>query len=302
MLPNFIIGGTPAGGTSFLGAAIAQHPEIYLPYPMEPECHFFYKSWEYEQGLEYYQRKWFADVDGERAVGERSSSYLFGGATVAERISAALPDVKLIFTLRNPIERAWGNYRFTVLQGLEELPFLEALKREPERIAAQTGRWAEIQPHNYTGRGMYAGLLTQYLARFQQTQVLLVKSEEMGQDPQRTFVDVFRFLGVTEDFQPCIPANFSALSVKDPAEQVRVRAVFGQKITPILEAIRREEDPSHFACTDEERAMMEILKANVEGSKRPMPAAARAILRDTYSEDLDLLEEIVPFSIEDWKR
>lgn len=301
MLPNFIIGGTAAGGTSFLGAAIIQHPDIYLPYPMEPECHFFLKSWEYDQGIEYYQRRWFSDVQGEKAVGERSSSYLFGGAAVAKRIRAVVPDVKLVFTLRNPIARAWGNYRFTVLQGLEELSFVEALEREPERIAAQAGRWAEVQPHNYTGRGMYGRLLADYLAEFPREQVHLIKSEEMGKDPRKTFAALFQFLQVADDFQPQMPADYVALSVKDPVVQVKARAMFGQKITPILESIRREEDPSDFAGTAEERAMMKALIANVENVKHPIPEPALALLRAKFSEDLKLLETIVPFSIADWK-
>lgn len=301
MLPNFIIGGTAAGGTSFLGSAIIQHPDIYLPYPMEPECHFFLKSWEYGQGIEYYQRKWFSNVKGERAVGERSSSYLFGGVSVAKRVRAALPDVKLVFTLRNPIARAWGNYRFTVLQGLEELTFVEALEREPERIAAQSGRWAEVQPHNYTGRGMYGRLLEEYLSEFPREQVHLIKSEDMGRDPCKTFAALFRFLQVADDFYPQMPADYVALSVKDPAVQVKARAIFGQKITPILESIRREEDPSCFASTPEERAMMKTLIANVENVKHPIPEPAMALLRAKFSDDLKLLETIVPFSIADWK-
>ena len=52
--PNFIIGGTAAGGTSFLAAILFQHPEIYLPAEMRPEPHYYYKSWEYKKGLDYY--------------------------------------------------------------------------------------------------------------------------------------------------------------------------------------------------------------------------------------------------------
>ena len=131
-LPNFLIAGVSASGTSFLAESIEQHPDIYLPYPMEPECHFFFKSWEYKK-LKYYSNKWFKDVKNENAVGERSSSYLFGGNKTAKRFFK-YSNVKLIFCVRNPIERAWANYRFTVLQGYEHLSFIEALKKEKKRI------------------------------------------------------------------------------------------------------------------------------------------------------------------------
>ena len=150
--PNFIIGGTAAGGTSFLSAILVQHPEIYLPVEMRPEPHYFYKSWEYKKGLDYYLERWFKNVpETAIAVGERSSSYLFGGESVAKKIAAVYPNMKFIFTLRNPIERTWANYRYTVLQGLEKYSFEEALANEKKRVEEQSGIWAEIQPYNYTG-------------------------------------------------------------------------------------------------------------------------------------------------------
>ena len=151
--PNFIIGGTSAGGTSFLSAILIQHKEIFLPKKMRPEPHFFYKSWEFEKGSDYYLERWFKSVPEEaKAIGERSSSYMFGGDDVALKIREFNPNMKFIFTLRNPIERAWANYRYTVLQGLEENTFEEALKNEKERVEAQKGIWKEIQPYNYTER------------------------------------------------------------------------------------------------------------------------------------------------------
>ena len=147
--PNFIVGGTAAGGTSFLTSILVQHPQIYLPKEMRPEPHFFYKSWEFEKGINYYLKRWFWNVPSSSvAIGERSSSYLFGGEAVANKIFHAYPDMRFVFTLRNPIERTWANYRYKVLQGLEDLPFEDALKNEILRISQQEGIWAEIQPNN----------------------------------------------------------------------------------------------------------------------------------------------------------
>ena len=175
VLPNFIIGGTSAGGTSFLSSAIIQHPEIYLPLKMRPEPHYFYKSWEYKRPLSYYKKKYFSNVKNEIAIGERSSSYLFGGLKNAKRIIKSIPGVKLIFTVRNPIERAYANYRYTALQGLESMSFDEALRNERERILSQDGIWSEIQPFNYTGRGLYCEQLEDYLKVFEGDKILIIK-------------------------------------------------------------------------------------------------------------------------------
>src|SRR6185436_7726416 len=52
--PSFIIAGTLPSGTGHLYGLLRQHPEIYLPAVMQPECNFFCKSGLYEKGIEYY--------------------------------------------------------------------------------------------------------------------------------------------------------------------------------------------------------------------------------------------------------
>lgn len=300
MLPNFLIGGAAAAGTNFLTASIIQHPDVYLPEKMFPEVHFFYKSWEYEKGIEYYETTWFSKVRNEKAIGERSSSYLFGGPEVAGKIKALLPDVKLIFTLRNPIERTWANYRFTVLAGLEDLRFEDALRKEKERVAMQTGIWAEIQPHNYTGRGLYAKQLKDYLHIFPKENILLIKSEEMGHEPMETFRKVFDFLEVDRNFSPCIPPNYTSLSVKDPALQMRCREYFKDRFDLIIEAVRENEDPLiHLQPGEEEK--FNAFVDNLKGVKEKMSEEARDYLRDFFRDDMKELKELVEFSIEDWR-
>ena len=193
--PNFLIGGTAAAGTSFLSAILVQHPEIYLPRKMRPEPHFFYKSWEFEKGLHAYLENWFDKVpSGSIAVGERSSSYLFGGSEVAKKIASYYPNMRFVFTLRNPVERTWANYRYTVLEGLETLDFEDALLSENQRILEQQGIWAEIQPYNYTGRGYYARQLQSFFDLFPAENILILKSEDLAADTDRNLSRIYDFL------------------------------------------------------------------------------------------------------------
>lgn len=300
MLPNFLIGGVAAAGTNFLTASITQHPDIYLPEKMFPEVHFFYKSWEHKKGAKHYETNWFSSVKNEKAIGERSSSYLFGGTEVAKKIKALLPDAKLIFTLRNPIERTWANYRFTVLNGLEDLPFKDALRNEKQRIAKQSGKWAEIQPHNYTGRGFYARQLKEYLRFFPEKNILLIKSEDMGSAPQETFRKVFDFLEVDKNYTPSLPPNFTSLSVKDPALQMQFREYFGDRFNLIIEAVRRNKNPQVYAKSAEEEKLLSFV-ANLKNIKEEMSVEIRSDLQDLFQQDMDELKELVDFSIEDWR-
>lgn len=301
--PNFIIGGTAAGGTSFLTAMLVQHPQIYLPKEMRPEPHYFYKSWEYARGLNYYIERWFAQVPSDSlAVGERSSSYLFGGRDVATKIAAVYPEMKFIFTLRNPIERTWANYRYTVLQGLEDLSFEEALSKEEQRIKEQSGVWAEIQPYNYTGRGFYGTQLQEYLEFFQKERMLLIKSEELSRNTRHELEKTYRFLDLTElDFLPERAPDHTSLSVVDPKLQMRLREHFAERFDLVAEAIRRGENISGFVQKTEDEEAIRLLRENMKGTKEPMPQECRDYLRGLFAKDMELLKSMVDFDISDWK-
>ena len=70
VLPNFLIAGGVATGTSFLSATLAHHPDIYLPKIQRPEPNFFHYSWKFDQGVEWYKRTWFHEVGDQRVIGD----------------------------------------------------------------------------------------------------------------------------------------------------------------------------------------------------------------------------------------
>lgn len=300
--PNFIIGGTSAGGTSFLTAMLVQHPEVYLPKDMRPEPHYFYKSWEYSKGDEYYLNRWFKEVPASAlAVGERSSSYLFGALDCAKKMYAFNPDLKLIFTLRNPIERTWANYRYTVLQGLEELSFEDALKNEAERVKAQQGIWAEIQPHNYTGRGFYGSQLAAFREVFPASQILVIKSELLSSQTAIEMQKVESFLGLSQKNFPYVRAvDHTSPNVIKPKIQVECRQYFAERFDKIIESIRKGESSDSYLYNETDKSYFQKLSKNVTAEKISIPSSCKAFLKEMFFEDLKLLSSIVDFKLDDW--
>jgi len=301
MFPNFIIGGVAAGGTSFLASAISQHPEVYLPKKMRPEPHYFYKSWEYANGLSYYEKKYFDNIKHEKAIGEKSASYLFGGLVTARRIKKALPNIQLIFALRNPIERTYATYRYTVMQGLEELSFEEALENENTRIKKQDGIWKEIQPYNYTGRGFYAKQLKEYFKVFNKEQILILKSEDIYKNPYENFQKIFAFLNINQHISLKLPPHFTNLSVKDPKLQKYFRNFFGKKFDLIIESIRKENNPLIYADNNTEKLKIIELRQNLVHKKLPMSEYARKYLLEIFHQDMSELLQYIDFDISDWR-
>jgi hypothetical protein len=300
--PTFLIGGSLAGGTSFLSATLLQHERIFMPPDMRPEPSFFFKTWEYSRGLDYYCNRWFAEVpEVALAIGERSSQYLFGGSTVAARINDLLPDVKILFVLRNPIERAWANYRFTVLEGLEDQPFAEALAAEPDRTTKAVGIWKEIQPHAYIGRGFYGEQLAGYLEFFDKSNILVLKSEDLAANTEHSLTSVYSFLGVPHPETAIQPvSDFSSTSVLDPQVQFLARNYFGERFPTLVEAIRQDVDLRTLAVTKDDLRWTERIRRNLTLAKNPIPLDCAKLLRDLYADDISKLSQLVNFQVDDW--
>jgi hypothetical protein len=292
-LPNFIIAGGVATGTSFLSHAIYSHSQIYLPKVMRPECGFFYKSWEFSKGLDYYSKRWFSDVKDEIAIGERSSLYIHGDfLNVAGRIREHLPNVKLVFCLRNPTERAYANYRFSVLTGYEKLSFEKALEAEDFRFKNARGWKSEIQPNLYRRRGDYELQLKSFLELFPLNQIHFIKSESLSTNTQLELRNLFDFLGVGYEELPKVP-SFPSYSVRSARLQRIFRIGLGKKMDLITENSRKGSRPNSL--------MERLIMSNLEVSKLPMSKEARTLLNEYYSKSNKFVSDITGWDIKDWQ-
>jgi hypothetical protein len=104
-LPDFIIAGAPRSGTTWLHVLARRHPQIAMAQPMVPEPKFFLVDELWQRGVDYYSRTWFDPLPAGQVLGEKSTNYM-ESPEAAERVSRALPRAKLIFVLRNPVDRA----------------------------------------------------------------------------------------------------------------------------------------------------------------------------------------------------
>ena len=299
ILPNFIIAGGVASGTSFLSTTLLHHPDIYLPKIQRPEPNFFHYSWKYGQGKEWWLKTWFSDVKTQIAVGERSS-LLLSSDVAAKRILQTVPDVKLIFCLRNPIERAWGNYRFTVLEGLEPLSFEEAIRCESLRSKAAQGIWAEVQPHAYVTRSIYSTRLQEYIDLFGRDKILFLKSEDLSRHPEVNVARVCDFLGVDSSIKLPFPPNYTSPSVKNRAIQIELREYFGDRFSDLVENIRKDEHSLSLALTEQDQENVAKLRSNLSLGKDLLPEDTRQHLRGLFAEEIGHTKNIVEFSVEDW--
>lgn len=222
-LPEFIIGGAPRAGTTWLYELLDRHPDIHMAKPLKPEPKYFLRDDEYAKGLEYYSKKWFDGVAPSKIAGEKSTDYLESSAAAA-RIAKDLPHVKLMFLLREPVSRAYSNYLWSKMNGLETEDFATALRLEPQRERELPERLKFTRPFSYFSRGLYADLLEPYFNRFMEYQLFVGRYEDIIDRPAAVADAVHRFLGVSSrpaDADGLGVINPSARDVKGLADDVR---------------------------------------------------------------------------------
>ncbi|MCC5897965.1 MAG: tetratricopeptide repeat protein [Phormidium sp. BM_Day4_Bin.17] len=191
---DFIILGAQKAGTSSLYAYMAQHPDI-VP-ALRKEVEFW--SWKFYRGLDWYFAHFPQIPEGSHLqTGEACPGYLDFHET-AERLREALPNIKLIVLLRNPVDRAISHYHHWVRRNQESLPFEEAIEAKIQEIE-EKGRVWRIHS-NYIARGVYVEFLKHWFSVFPREQFLILKSEEFYENPGESLKQVYEFIGLP-DFQ-----------------------------------------------------------------------------------------------------
>jgi tetratricopeptide (TPR) repeat protein len=199
--PDFIIIGTVKGGTTSLYNYICQHPEV-LP-ATEKEVRFFNKQFnqQFEVGKDWYFAHFPPIPAGAKFLtGEGSPTYIYEDE-VAARIKKTVPDVKLIAVLRNPVDRAVSHYYMLKKLGQENRSWEKAIDGEMEVLSKLTNQSLEegIFSYNKMGYlrwGLYVYFLQEWTRLFPKNQLLILKSEDLYQQPEQTMKQVFDFLGL----------------------------------------------------------------------------------------------------------
>lgn len=191
---DFLIIGAAKSATTWLQRSLAQDPSVIMPRG-DLELHYF--SREQHRGDHWYFSH-FAEKKAGQIVGERSNSYLDTPNT-AGRIYAALPHVKLVTQLRNPVDRAYSDYCMLFRRG-EVSADIEGYL-DPRTAAEQ----------RFLANGRYSRQLEAYLALYSSTQLLVLFYEEMKSDPSRQLRQLRNYLGLTNS----MPVSLNEKKVKD---------------------------------------------------------------------------------------
>lgn len=182
MPPEFIVIGAMRAGTTALAERLSRHPEIAMSKLKETD--YFIAEKNFSRGPLWYQSLFPKDrpIRGE-ASPNYAKSDVFAG--VPQRIHAARPDVKLIYIVRDPLDRFWSHYNHTYLMG-GAVPSSDRLldHHEGQHILASS---------------MYCRQLSTYLAVFPADQICVVDLDDLAKAESGAFADVLAFIGASPD-------------------------------------------------------------------------------------------------------
>ena len=182
-LPNLVIIGAMKCGTTSLHHYLNSHPEISMS--REKELDFFRKKKRWGRGIEWYKSHFVgeAKIYGESSPNYTNYPYWEG---VPEKMYSVIPQAKLIYILRDPIERIISHYIHLYTAGKEDRSIDEAL--------------TDFEDNPYIMRSSYYYQLEQYLKYFPEENILVITLENLSSNPQSTLTKVANFLDLDPEF------------------------------------------------------------------------------------------------------
>ncbi|MBU0724526.1 MAG: sulfotransferase domain-containing protein [Alphaproteobacteria bacterium] len=189
-MPDFLGLGAQKAGSTWLYFMLRKHPGVFLP-PVK-ELHFW--DAHHGNGLDWY-RGHFADAPRGLQKGEITPAYAILSYERIGEIRREFPDLRLVYLMRNPIERAWSGA-------------LMALTKAEMTPDEASDRWFidHFRSAGSTARGNYEACLKAWLSIFPAEQMRWFLYDEVVADPRHVLVETARHIGVDPGFFAALPA------------------------------------------------------------------------------------------------
>lgn len=228
--PKFLIIGVMKCGTTSLYDYMTQHPQI-LP-AMNKELHFFDKWLKNPRNKFRIKSNNFSlrPIDKKLYFSQfpalaEGSGYMTGEATPSyiripnteKLIYNLFPNIKIIVILRNPVTRAISDYKMKVRTSLKKgqefnTQLEEAIDQEMKAFEKNRNDFIKVieeNPFKILTKGLYIYHLERWMKHFPPEQLLILKTEDLSQEPTEIMKQVFQFLGLPDYQQIQFPIKNS---------------------------------------------------------------------------------------------
>ena len=180
---DFVGIGAQKAGTTWIYEQLSRHPDI--TFPAGKEVHFFDRD--FDKGLAWYDAL-FPDIAGIKQ-GEITPAYAFLPQEKIKILYELNPNVKLFYSIRHPVERAWSGA-------------MMALRRAELDVEEASDQWFldHFMSQGSRKRGDYQSCIDRWLSIFPQEQLCLIDFSDIAQRPRNVMLKIARHIGVDTAF------------------------------------------------------------------------------------------------------
>ncbi|NWG72706.1 MAG: sulfotransferase [Parvularculaceae bacterium] len=296
-LPEFVLVGAMKSGTTTLHEYLARHPRVFLATPKEPQ--FFSRDEVFARGPGWY-RTLFSGARPEQLCGEASTCYTrkLEFPRAAERLAQHLPQARLVYLLRHPVERAYSHYGHLMSERLAKTgepacSFEQALEQFPTIVDSSR----------------YADQLAHLRRWYPESQVLVLLLDDLKRDPCSVLARVQQFLELPPaDLLADGPAraNESGTSLarkeaRDVSRRLRTLPLVGWLKRWLPAAWRRRLRDAAFDYALRSDAIREA-QAQFRQSLSPLTPITRVALLERFRDSTTEIADRLKRDLSDWQR
>jgi hypothetical protein len=233
VLPQVVVIGAMKCATSAMHTYLDAHPDIAMS--RTKELNFFngpdvaphddegtwWLTGQWHRGLGWYSSQFDPDAP---VRGESSPAYTAPGCPeVPDRMVSVVPDVRLVYLVRDPMERALSQYAHHRREGTEQRPVADAL----------------LDPGSeYVARSRYLERLEPFLSCFDRRQVHVVVQERLSSRRREELAAVYRHVGVDPLWREERHGRRFHVGGDRPDVSADLRAAFRKRVDDDVERLR----------------------------------------------------------------
>ncbi len=271
-LPQFIVVGPPRTGTSWVHKVLGPHTRLPVP---TKETRFF--DLYFSKGLDWYLSH-FPDT-GNGPMGEVAPTY-FVSAEARERIAETIPDAKLIFMFRNPVQRVVSLYRMKFAYGMIPWTFEDALEKDSELIDS----------------GMYYTQLAGWRRMFSDKQMLVTVYDDLSNNPQQFINSMTEFIGI-----PTITLDESMRTpVYSSDRMTKPRSYLATRTATVVADWCKARKLDHVVNSVRNSGVIELFLGGGDPLPETSPKALKQ-LSEKFLPEVEGIETLLGRRLETWK-
>ncbi len=295
-LPDFIIIGAQKSGSTYIHKILSEHPEVYL---LPKEIQFFESPCFENHTISDLQSLFIGKKT--KLLGIKRPDYL-AKPEVPPRIKEALPDVKLIVSLRNPIERAISAYYFYCLWG-----YIPAINIETglNNILEKKYNQKYKMSNQIIEYGFYYKYLNEYLRLFNKGQIHILLYDDLIKNKDLEIKKLYNFLEITDSYIPEM-INKTILEGVYNMKRIKLLAVKNQFLLDknniaIEHSLKNSLTSKFISSLINKVDNLFLSKIFKFPEKENIPLSVRSNLLEIYKKDIDLLEKLIDRDLSAWK-